>query len=106
MRIGRQTGRVINNTENRFGDDRLQRDVHELLAVVREAVEDGVLDERRAASLEDAASEVERAAGTDGAHSSRFRRALDNLKHVSRGATATAGIAEAVDSIVRTVASP
>jgi hypothetical protein len=106
MRIGKQTSRVIYNTENRFGDDRLRRDVDELLVLVRAAVEEGDLDEPRAASLEDAAAEVEQAAGEEGAHSSRFRRALHNLKHVAEGATAAVGIAEVVESIMSTAASP
>jgi hypothetical protein len=105
MHIERQKARAITNIENRNGYAP-DPEVRELLALVRTVVGQGRLERQQAAEIEDAAEEVGRAADEVGTRSSRFRRAIASLKHASEGATAAAGIAEAVESVVRTVASP
>jgi hypothetical protein len=86
MRIGTQKARKITNIENRTGHVQ-GPEMQELLALVRELVAEGCLDRRQAAELEDAVDEAGQAAEEEGAQSSRFRRAMENLKHAAGGAT-------------------
>jgi hypothetical protein len=105
MRIGSQKAREITNIENRNGHAS-DPEVRELLALVRELVAQECPDRLQAADLEDAVDKAAKAADEEGTQSSRFRRAMENLKQAAGGATAVAGITEAVESVVRTVASP
>ena len=106
MYIGKQTaGRDIRNYETvhpaSASDPELRRQLADVVAMVDEAVRSRAVDPDRAADLQEAANEVvEAAAQPKGA---RFVRALTYLKHVSSAAAATAGIAEATETIVHSV---
>jgi len=106
MYIGKQTaGRDIRNYETGLAgpgpDPDVQRRLADVVALVEDTVRSGAVDADRAADLQEATREVVEAAGKP--KGARFLRALDHLKHLSSAATATAGIAEAAETIVHSI---
>ena len=104
MHIGKQTaGRDIYNNEiDNRRSDLDQRRLDEVVALVEEAIRSGRVEGDTATDLRDATREVSEAA----AHPERGRllRALNGLKHLSTAAASTAGIAEAAETIIHSVA--
>jgi hypothetical protein len=105
MHIGKQVvGRDVHNYEigQREPDADLRRQLAEVVSLVEQAVRSRAVEGEEAADLRCATAEVTEAA----AHPERGRlmRALKGLRHLSAAAAATAGIAEATETIIHSVA--
>ena len=104
MHIGHQmAGRDILNYENsgeRVDPDLLRR-LDEVENALRQAVRSGSLDAAGAIELKTAAQEVVAAASEPTSQPSRLRRAAEVLKNLCAATVSTAGLAEAVDKMVR-----